>query len=158
MKILVISDSHRRRATLDAFCRLCERPDAPGVIVHLGDHVSDARQIKQRVRQRVIAVPGNCDWGDEGPEEIIERLDWADVLICHVHTLRVKYSLLSIVCRAREADVKAALFGHTHAPLLEYEEGILLLNPGALQDGRYAILDTAGGALRAELKTLEGLC
>ena len=158
MKVLVISDSHRRRSTMEAVCELCARPGAPDMIVHLGDYISDARYVRQRVKQRVIAVPGNCDWGDEGPEEIIERLGGADVLICHGHTLRVKQSLLSLVCRAREAEVRAALFGHTHAPLMEFEEGILLLNPGALQDGRYALLDITGGEIRAGLKTLDGMC
>ena len=40
-----------------------------------------------------------------------------------------------------------AIFGHTHTQLLEYKEGIYLLNPGAMRENEYALVtvDSQGG-------------
>ena len=158
MRILVISDSHGRRSTLEDVVAICGKSGAPDVIIHLGDHFSDAQYLRARVKQRVIAVPGNCDCLRDEREEIIERLGGVDMLICHGHTLRVKQTLLPLVCRAREAEVRAALFGHTHAQLMEYEMGVLLINPGALKDEKCAVLEIENGEIRGELTNLDKLC
>ena len=157
MRVLVISDSHGRRTTLEDVAAICEKPGAPDMIIHLGDHISDARYLRQRVRQPVLAVPGNCDWSEE-PEERVEKLGGVEVLICHGHTLRVKQTLLPLACRAQEKGVRAALFGHTHAPFMGYEYGVLLLNPGALQDEKCAMLTIEQGEIRGELTNLDKLC
>ena len=157
MKILVISDSHGRRTTLEDVVRLCESPNAPDMIIHLGDHNSDAKYIRERVKTPVLAVPGNCDWSDEEPERV-EYLGGAEIFLCHGHTLRVKQTLLPLACRAQEKGVRAALFGHTHAPFLGYEYGVLLLNPGALRDERCALMEIDQGEIRARLCCIDKLC
>lgn len=157
MRILVISDSHGRRTTLEDVITICEGANAPDTIIHLGDHISDTRYLQQRIKQRIIAVPGNCDWSNE-PAELIENLGGAAVLICHGHTLNVKQTLFPIACRAQERGVKAALFGHTHAQYMAYEYGILLLNPGALKDEKCAILEIERGEIRPQLTKLDKLC
>ena len=56
----------------------------------------------------------------------------------------------------------AAFFGHIHVPVLEKEDGILLVNPGSLafprQRGRrpsYAVLETDGnGGMDVEIRYL----
>lgn len=157
MRILVISDSHGRRTTLEDVVTICERDGAPDMVVHLGDNISDARYLRQRIRQPVLAVPGNCDWSDEQAERV-ENLYGVDILICHGHTLNVKRTLLSLACRAQEKEVRAALFGHTHAQYMAYEYGILLLNPGALKDEKCAIMEIEKGEIRAQLTSLDKLC
>lgn len=157
MRVLVISDSHGRRTTLEDVVFACSRPGAPEAVIHLGDSISDARYLRQRVRQPVIAVPGNCDWSDE-EAEIVENIGGQNILICHGHTLHVKQTLLPIACRAQEKGVGAALFGHTHAPFLGYEYGILLLNPGALKDEKCAVMEIQNGEITARLMTIDKLC
>ena len=157
MRILVVSDSHGRRTTMEDVVSICQRPGAPDMVIHLGDHIGDARQIREKVRQPVLAVPGNCDWSDEEAERV-ENLGGVNVLICHGHTLRVKQTLLPLACRAQEKGVRAALFGHTHAPYMAYEYGILLLNPGALKDEKCAMLEIENGEIRAQLMNLDKLC
>lgn len=41
------------------------------------------------------------------------------------------------------------LFGHTHQPLTEYDDGLYMLNPGSLHGGgTYGVLDiTAAGVV-----------
>lgn len=157
MRILVISDSHNRRSTMEDVVTVCSGANAPDMVIHLGDHIGDARYIRQRVSQPVLAVPGNCDWSDE-PAERVENLGGVNVLICHGHTRNVKMSLISLVCLAQEKGVKAALFGHTHAPYMAYENGVLLVNPGALWDERCAILEIDRGEIRGRLLKIDKLC
>ena len=157
MRILVISDSHGRRSTLEDVVSICSKSDAPDMIVHLGDNISDARYLRQRVQQSVLAVPGNCDWSDEQAECVV-NLGGVNVLICHGHTLHVKQTLLSLSCRAQEKGVRAALFGHTHTQYSAYEYGVLLVNPGALKDEKCAILEIEQGEISAILTNVNKLC
>lgn len=158
MRILVLSDSHGYRHTLDKVVSFCHSGEALDAIIHLGDYISDAQYLSERVNQRMIFVPGNCDWGDGEKEEIVECLGGVECLLCHGHTLRVKHTLLPLACRAREAGVRAALFGHTHIQRMEYEEGVLLLNPGALADEKCAVMEIEKGEIRAKLTSLNELC
>ena len=42
--------------------------------------------------------------------------------------------------RERQADI--LLFGHTHQPLTDYDDGLYILNPGSLRGrGTYGLLD-----------------
>lgn len=157
MKVLVLADSHGRRATLEQVVRACGNGQKIEAVVHLGDHISDARYLRERVRQPVYAVPGNCDWSDEAAEVVV-HLGGVRVLLCHGHTLHVKQTLLPLSCRAREAEVRLALFGHTHAPCKEYEDGILLLNPGALKDEKCAVVEIENGEISARLMNIDDLC
>ena len=49
MKILVISDSHGRRSTLEDVAVICDGANAPDMVVHLGDNIADARYLRQRI-------------------------------------------------------------------------------------------------------------
>lgn len=157
MRILVLSDSHGRKSALSAVAEACGREGAPDAVIHLGDCIGDARYLRQMIGQPVICVPGNCDYSEEVPERV-ECIEGARLLICHGHTQRVKHSLLPLTCRAEELEVQAALFGHTHAPMMTYEHGVLLLNPGALMDERCAMMEIEGGEIRAKLMRLDMLC
>jgi len=157
MRILVVSDSHGRRTTLEDVVTVCAGANAPDMVIHLGDNISDARYLRERVRQPVMAVPGNCDWSDEEAERV-ENVGGAEILFCHGHTRHVKTSLMSLACLAQEKGVKAALFGHTHAPYMAYEYGILLLNPGALKDERCAMMEIKNGEVQARLLNIDKLC
>ena len=53
----------------------------------------------------------------------------------------MKQGLGPLLGRAREVGAALAIFGHTHIQTLEGHEGILLLNPGALRDGAFAIVE-----------------
>lgn len=136
---------------------VCQGPNAPDMVIHLGDHIGDARYLRQKISQPVLAVPGNCDWSDE-PAERIENLGGAAVLLLHGHTRGVKQSLMSLACLAQERGVKAALFGHTHAPYMAYEYGVLLINPGALKDEKCAVLEIEKGEIEGRLLNINKLC
>jgi len=145
MKIIAVSDSHYNRVELMNLAQEIRRRGDIGVVIHLGDMEGDAQWLRSSLPIPVYSVPGNCDMNPGAPADIVLTLGGVRMLACHGHTHRVKFTLDPLAWRARELNVPLALFGHTHAPCLLNEGGVLLLNPGALRDGRYALLDAAGG-------------
>ena len=126
MKLLVLSDSHRR---MDYMYQAVEsqRPDR---IIHLGDHDRDAMRLAERYPDIPLwSVCGNCDYG-AGPERIVDVLEGVRFYVTHGHTLRVKYGLLRAELAAREAEANVLLFGHTHRPLCDWHNGLWMVNPG----------------------------
>jgi putative phosphoesterase len=149
MKALVISDSHGAKDQMAALVTLIREQDMPDALYFCGDGLQDAYAYKKYF-SRFAAVRGNCDL-NYPPEVGLEKtalLGGVYVFITHGHTFKVKKTLLSLNFRAQEVGAKVACFGHTHQPYLELHSGILMINPGALCNGCYALLeiDEAGDA------------
>lgn len=141
MRLLVVSDSHGRdwrlRAALEA------HPEINGWI-HLGDGLREAFRLAEEFPAPLYAVRGNCDfWQPELPPELREEtFGGKRVLFTHGHLYGVKYGLYRVTAAARERGADILLFGHTHQPLNEYDNGLYVLNPGSLGEaGTYALLD-----------------
>ena len=62
--------------------------------------------------------------------------------------------------RRRFPEARVVVFGHSHIPFLEDEDGLMLLNPGSPTDRRrqprhtFALLRAEGGRVRAEIVPL----
>ncbi len=153
MRILVFSDSHGRvQPMLDAV----ERCD-PDALFHLGDVVRDAQWLrKAHPKLPFYQVMGNCDWGVDGCEtEGLARLAGKTVFYLHGHTRHVKMGPSAAVAQARALKADLLLFGHTHSPLRAPYDDLLAVNPGAVMDGRFALLSwESGGTIDCRL--LEG--
>lgn len=148
MRLIVVSDSHGSREPIE---RLYRQYPNDGVI-HLGDHISDAQWMRERTQGHpVYAVKGNCDSFEEGQEELILELDGKKILICHGHRYGVKSGLGQLLAAAKAKGVDGVFFGHTHQPLMERREGLLVLNPGSLKMGDYAIIEIEAGKLKGVL-------
>ena len=129
MKILIVSDSH---GDVENMCRAVEitRPER---IIHLGDGWRDAAKLHERFPAIPLdQVRGNCDIGCEESAEKLLTLGGKRLFLCHGHTQHVKYGLLSALYTAREQEADALLFGHTHQPLVDFDQGVMLLNPGSI--------------------------
>ena len=155
MKLIVVSDSHYDRAALMNLAQEIQRRGDIGAVIHLGDMEGDADWLRNRLAIPVYSVPGNCDMNFSAPDELVLSFEGMNMLACHGHTRRVKQTLDSLVYRALELNVPLALFGHTHARCLRNEGGVLLLNPGALKDGRYALLEVEKGDITGRPLLLE---
>ncbi len=138
MRILVCGDSHGRAAHL---LLAAERQPSAEVIVYLGDGEADSEALLRLPERTVYRVCGNCDFGSQLPGW--ERFGGAgrQILWTHGHLPRVNESFATLRRVAGEKGAQIALFGHTHTPFLEYEEGLYLFNPGAIKDGRYGFVD-----------------
>ena len=132
MKILVLSDSHSH---LDFMAQAVEvlHPDA---VIHLGDYVSDGRELMERFPGLPFyQVPGNCDAYRCDPDmmhTIIVNLSGVRLMLTHGHVYSVKETLSRLLREARQAKAAAVLYGHTHrADCHREEDGMWVLNPGS---------------------------
>lgn len=154
MKVGVFSDTHGSLRRLDeALSRLGQMQ----AFIHLGDGSADAEAIADRTGLPFYAVRGNCDFSGKYPAERVVELDGARLLLVHGDKY---YDLYALVRRAEALFCDAALFGHTHTPLLQACGKLLLINPGSLSRPRFAakascaLLTIDGGALFADMISL----
>lgn len=129
MKILVVSDTHGKNKELINRVRKMEKAD---LLIHLGDYVGDGLTIAKALGIAPIIVMGNGDHPSSGfkEEEVIE-IKGKKIFLTHGHKLGVNFNLNRILYRARELDADIALFGHTHLPIIEKIDDLILMNPGS---------------------------
>ena len=157
MKLLIFSDSHGYLPLMEKAVRR-EQPDR---IIHLGDHFRDGEELHGRFPQIPMAqVAGNCDRFSSLlrlPETGIERWGNVKFLLTHGHLQNVKRTLLPLELAAREQGANVALFGHTHSPFCQMEQGVLLFNPGtcSYDGGSYGRMILEAGRLTAGICMLE---
>lgn len=148
MRILVISDTH---GELDRFWKVFNKINKENpvqMIVHCGDYIMDAREIRMRSGIPVVAVKGNCDgeYSDDG-YSILET-EAGDFLVTHGHMHDVGFSLQKLYYKALDAGCIGALFGHTHRSAFVETGDLYMMNPGSLSQprdgsgGTFGILET----------------
>lgn len=141
MRILVLSDSHRR--TANALNALRAQPTAE-VVIHLGDGADDLERARlERQNTMFLTVAGNCDFASLLPYEITHTFDNTKLFITHGHKHSVKKDLFYLEEAARLEGAQIALYGHTHHPKIEYKDGLYLMCPGAICGNRptYGTID-----------------
>jgi len=156
MKALVLSDSHGATRTLQALMERLEREGKPDALLYCGDGLSDIMHYRAWC-PAFYAVRGNCDFTapPDVAAELTARVGGVEVLLAHGNGYHVKRSLETLNWRAREVEARVVCFGHTHQPVVEWHHGVLMLNPGALKDGKYAMLHITGEQQAvAELHTI----
>lgn len=154
-RIAVFSDTHGNLSGLDAAMRAIEPVDG---FLHLGDFSSDALRIADQLNLPYHAVRGNCDTKGDFPSELVVQYEKTALLLAHGH----QYPQIdSLAYRAEEQHCAAALFGHTHLPLLSAFGRILLINPGSLSRPRtsykpsFCVLSITGAELHVQMVALD---
>lgn len=158
MRALVLADTHiprRARALPEALRPHLESTD---VILHAGD-VMDFTVLQNLAAYAPIhAVRGNLDPPEAALPEVIE-LDLGGARVAMIHDSGRKQGRRRRLAR-RFPEARVVVFGHSHIPLLEDEDGLLLLNPGSPTDKRrqpeytFAVLEAESGEVRARILTL----
>ena len=153
MRVIVLSDSHGFTGRLSTVLTVAEQGGPIDAIIHLGDGYYDLQELDVELPP-VYQVAGNCDHFLSDTLDFV-TLSGARILLTHGHYQHVRDGLDDLFSLAREEKCRAALYGHTHIQKMEWRSGILLLNPGAVNDGRYAVLNINRlGAIDPELKHL----
>lgn len=144
----VISDTHGR--LLPSVYRVFDNID---LIIHAGD--IDTKEVLEKLQSiaPVVAVRGNMDFnfGKESLRET-ETIEIGETVI------HVSHMVGSVPASAR---VHVVIYGHTHRPLIEKQNGVLFLNPGSAGQRRHdnplsvAILHIRGNEQHAEIIELE---
>lgn len=143
MRLLVVSDSHGRSGNL---FEIIERhiKDA-NMIICLGD-CNDGDDFENAElffgdKIRIKRVAGNTDWYSTKPTVDFVNAGGKRVMFCHGHTFHVKMGTYDIMSEASRQKTDIVLFGHTHTPYRDYVDGVHYLNPGAVCDGKYGMVD-----------------
>lgn len=136
-RIVAFSDSHGAQEALERCVRHALTGIKPYAAVFLGDGERDFERLHPllyRCGVHAYQVAGNNDFGSSCEKEFVIQLDGVSVYACHGHTRQVYYTLNSLLYAAREHGAQAALYGHTHVPSVEWQDGVVLLNPGSVRD------------------------
>ena len=145
MRIGVVSDTHLLSVD-DHFRRLIRLYFSDvGTIIHAGDMVDTS--VSDFLSEWVlIAVTGNMDGrsvADRFPKKTIAEIGGKRIGVIHGYG-----SPAGLADRVRgeflDDAVDCIVFGHTHAPLNETRDGILLFNPGSPTDKRFTRHNTLG--------------
>jgi len=145
MKILIISDTHKRHRTLDDVLGRIGKLD---MLIHLGDTEGGEDYVEAVADCPVHIVGGNNDFFSDLEKEEEFLIGKYRVFITHGHRYGVSMGneRLKEEARARQADI--VMYGHTHRPELVIEDDLTTLNPGSIsyprQEGRkcsYILMD-----------------
>lgn len=157
MRILVISDSHKHSHIIE---RIINLQNTAKHIFFLGDNTADIEDFAYIYPERTFhIVSGNCDYFSTLPSTDLKEVGGVKILFTHGHTFGVKGTLEHIKKAAKERGCKIALFGHTHKPLISYEDGVYIVNPGSCALSRegpnsYAVIDIEDGGIMPIIITL----
>ena len=154
VRLGLISDSHGRSVWVKRLLEVAKR-ERYDAVFHMGDGAGDARWLEARLDCPIYFVSGNCDMWSGGEDETVRSLGGHTLLAVHGHWYDVKYGLERLSYHAEERGADIALYGHTHDPAAYYVGPVLMINPGALMDGRYAELTLDGKRILPVLKSLK---
>ena len=129
MTVLIVSDTHRRHQFLE---KQIERMDRIDLMIHLGDVEGAADYIRGLVDCPVEIVAGNNDFYDDLPREQEITIGKYKVLLTHGHYLGVNFTRNDIIRYARSLGDDIVMFGHTHKPVIAYDDDVIALNPGSI--------------------------
>lgn len=144
MRIVVISDSHRRTGIID---KILSAQTEAKYVFFLGDNVEDIEDFELLYPdKKFYAVSGNCDYNSFVPVTGVETVGGVKIFYTHGHTLNVKYTTEHLLKTAKQNNCKIALYGHTHIANILYEDGVYIVNPGSVSHSRegstsYAVID-----------------
>jgi putative phosphoesterase len=163
--VALVSDTHLPRfgRTLPAALIDALEATRPDLIVHLGDHVV-ATPVDELARiAPVEAVAGNND-----PPDLVRRFGvrrtiqagGTSIGLTHGHLGPGATTPARALRAFTEEPVTVVAFGHSHIPLVEWRDGVLLVNPGSPTDRRrqphptFAVLVLGEGPPTAAIRPL----
>lgn len=145
MRILIVSDTHRHN---ENFMKAFERVAPIDMVIHCGDAEGSENEIYFTARCPLMAVAGNNDFFCDLPKEREFYIEEYKVWVVHGHNYYVSAGNETLKREARGRDVDIVMYGHTHRPLIDIEDGLITINPGSLsyprQEGRrpsYVVMD-----------------
>jgi putative phosphoesterase len=155
---VVIADTHvprRAKVLPEGLLPHLERVD---LILHAGDLMDPMLLDDLAAYAPVLAVQGNLDPPEAKLPETLQ-FEFGSVRIAMIHDSGRKRGRRNRM-RQRFPGARVVVFGHSHIPWLEDEEGLLMLNPGSPTDRRwqpehtFALLWAENAEVQAEVLAL----
>lgn len=129
MRILIVSDTHRMNRN---YLELLQKVHPLDMIIHCGDVEGSEYTLKEAANCPVMMIAGNNDFFSDLPRELDFNIGKYKVWVTHGHNYYVYSGTRSLKEAARSRGVDIVCFGHTHAPLLEQEDDLIVINPGSI--------------------------
>lgn len=138
MKILVISDTH---GSVGPILTAIDRVK-PDVIIHLGDGVSDLRDVN--FKGQIYAVRGNHDRNPRLKK--MGKLSYGKTVILYLHGdgYNVHNEREKLVNFVNQQGADIVLFGHSHKQEYYERNGVQFVNPGYMAErstATYAVIE-----------------
>ena len=137
MKILVVSDTHGHTKNLE---RVLEKVGDIDLFIHCGDLEGGEDYIRALVDVPSYMVAGNNDTFSDLQREMEISVDDYRIWITHGNNYGASMGPERLLEEAAARNVDVVMYGHTHRPLIEYQDNIVIVNPGSLsyprQNGR----------------------
>jgi len=125
------------------------------LILHAGDVGSPSVLEELEQIGRVVAVQGNMDKGEWANElQEIEYIEIEGKQICVIHDID------RLDLEPAQAGIDVVVYGHSHRPAIDRQDGVLYLNPGSAGPRRFdlpismALLWIDSDTIHAELVDL----
>jgi len=140
MRVLIVSDTHRRDGNLRD---VLQKAGPVDMLIHCGDTEGSEKYIEEIAHCPVYMVAGNNDFFSDLPREQEFYIGSFKVWLTHGHNYYVYMSneIIKQEARAREANI--VMYGHTHKPVIDLGKtagDVTAVNPGSIsyprQEGR----------------------
>lgn len=122
---IIFSDIHGNRSAFDKLLPLINENSGA---FFAGDGASTFK--KSEIKGEFYAVCGNNDFALY-PREVVVKIDNHTVFLTHGDNYGVRTGLQRLKYRAQELGANVVIFGHTHAPEIIEDGGLLFINPGS---------------------------
>lgn len=161
MKVLIISDSHRKD---NVILNIIKHEEPFDMLIHLGDIEGGELKLNYSVGigTSLVIIKGNNDFFSDLPDEKELRIGTHKILLSHGHSYGVSLDLESYRTEALSRGCDIAMFGHTHKPVIDNKNGVLLINPGSVAYPRqsdrratYVILEITDEKAEAKIKYVD---
>ena len=133
MKVLIVSDTHRKHKNLEI---ALERQQPIDLLIHLGDAEGCEDYIAELAGCPLEIVAGNSDFFSRLEREKMILIGNYKVFLTHGNYYYVQFGLADIKSVAKSKGADIVMFGHTHIPVIDYDDDIIALNPGSLSHPR----------------------
>lgn len=155
MKVLIVSDTHRNEDNLISALTQEKNLD---LLIHCGDVEGAEYEIEHYAGCNTVFVAGNNDFFSRLPRELELTVEDYKVWVTHGHNYYVNTNPEFIRKEARLRSADIVIYGHTHRPVIEKKDDLIVINPGSLtyprQEGRrptYVVLEVE----KKDIKRLE---
>jgi len=141
MRVLLISDSHIPQRARDLPAAVWDAAHRADAILHAGDLTDLWVYHALRRFAPTYAVQGNVDPPETAsalPGRRLVTLGGLAIGLTHGHLGRGRTTPERALSVFAADPVRVVVFGHSHEPLVERRDGVLLVNPGSVTDRRRA--------------------
>jgi len=158
MRIGVVADTHLPKKGQHLPDQLVAGLRGCSLILHAGDWTSLAVYELLQALAPVQGVYGNVDEPavkERFPALLRFSLEGYQIGVVHGHEGKGRSTPERALGAFQDQPVDLVIFGHSHIPLLEEREGVLLFNPGSPTDKRreatfsYGIIELTASGIKA---------